>query len=415
MSGVCRAIIQEGPRKGDGCLFPAEEDGYCGRHKRNKEYDYILSSGRRPCRYFFRGCNSILEEAQKTCSACISKKNTDKIACKHEGCKYGAKEGGYCRKHSRDIYREQEQTTAVKYCDIARGCFNICQEGRSTCEECLESSRQKDNARYAERKALHETQTTEDKSICCYCGKEFRMWITRYNRPSKSCDTCYASQEAADKKRKGRKRNYKVERFKNVIPLFKQYVRSAEINERIFALTLEEFQVIIIKPCYYCSYYIEGEAIGVDRVDNSIGYTTSNVVPACWNCNKMKSNYNKSFFILHCSTILSGVWDLPEWRHLYIKKVKSYNAYKKSCADTRQLEWSISEETYYSIKSKPCYLCGYSESVVGIDRVDSTKGYTPENIQPCCVVCNRMKSDMTYDAFIEHVGRIVAHTGVLSE
>jgi hypothetical protein len=35
-SKICAATIQEGKRKGHPCAFPAEEDGYCGRHKRNK-------------------------------------------------------------------------------------------------------------------------------------------------------------------------------------------------------------------------------------------------------------------------------------------------------------------------------------------------------------------------------------------
>ena len=36
---TCKAIIQEGPRKNKECLFPPAENGYCGRHLRNKLYD----------------------------------------------------------------------------------------------------------------------------------------------------------------------------------------------------------------------------------------------------------------------------------------------------------------------------------------------------------------------------------------
>jgi len=29
--GTCRAIVQEGPRKGEGCKFPGGENLYCDR------------------------------------------------------------------------------------------------------------------------------------------------------------------------------------------------------------------------------------------------------------------------------------------------------------------------------------------------------------------------------------------------
>lgn len=44
----------------------------------------------------------------------------------------------------------------------------------------------------------------------------------------------------------------------------------------------------------------------------------------------------------------------------------------------------------------------------GIDRVDSSKGYTKENCIPCCRPCNVAKLDRTQEEFINHAYRIVA-------
>ena len=45
----------------------------------------------------------------------------------------------------------------------------------------------------------------------------------------------------------------------------------------------------------------------------------------------------------------------------------------------------------------------------GLDRIDSTKSHTPDNIVSCCWTCNRMKGDMPYDEFIEHIKRMGTH------
>lgn len=44
----------------------------------------------------------------------------------------------------------------------------------------------------------------------------------------------------------------------------------------------------------------------------------------------------------------------------------------------------------------------------GVDRLDSSAGYTLNNCVPCCDVCNTMKSDMSVDTFLKHVGNISA-------
>lgn len=50
-------------------------------------------------------------------------------------------------------------------------------------------------------------------------------------------------------------------------------------------LTFEEFKNIISKPCHYCG---EHSKFGIDRADNSIGYTFDNCRSCCWKCNKTK-------------------------------------------------------------------------------------------------------------------------------
>lgn len=43
---------------------------------------------------------------------------------------------------------------------------------------------------------------------------------------------------------------------------------------------------------------------------------------------------------------------------------------------------------------------------MGLDRVDSSKGYEESNIVPCCKVCNRIKWTLSQEEFIQHIHKI---------
>jgi hypothetical protein len=42
------------------------------------------------------------------------------------------------------------------------------------------------------------------------------------------------------------------------------------------------------EKCYYCNGDLNEMGIGLDRLDNTIGYLKNNVVPCCDKCNRLK-------------------------------------------------------------------------------------------------------------------------------
>ena len=46
----------------------------------------------------------------------------------------------------------------------------------------------------------------------------------------------------------------------------------------------------------------------------------------------------------------------------------------------------------------------------GVDRIDSSGPYKPENALPCCGLCNQMKNDSRYSEFLAKVEQIYANT-----
>lgn len=77
---------------------------------------------------------------------------------------------------------------------------------------------------------------------------------------------------------------------------YAQYRQGARRRDIDFSLTRKEFYVLIGRPCHYCgtppefrivSDRLNGGCVagGIDRKDNTLGYTPSNSVPCCRTCN----------------------------------------------------------------------------------------------------------------------------------
>jgi hypothetical protein len=100
-----------------------------------------------------------------------------------------------------------------------------------------------------------------------------------------------------------------------------------------------------------------------------------------------------------------------------------YHQYKKS-AFHKNLEFLLTTEQFTNLTSQNCHYCGDIPTLYyfprrswggylhnGIDRVDSSRGYTIDNCVPCCKTCNFAKNALSYEEFIEWIDRIVKFRG----
>lgn len=102
--------------------------------------------------------------------------------------------------------------------------------------------------------------------------------------------------------------------FNSIISGYKQ---SAKNRCYSFELTKEQFRKLTKQNCFYCDCepFKEFECAGkgnfngnyiyngIDRADNSKGYTLENCVSCCEECNHMKRTMNQKEFIDKCRTI----------------------------------------------------------------------------------------------------------------
>lgn len=87
-----------------------------------------------------------------------------------------------------------------------------------------------------------------------------------------------------------------------------------------------------------------------------------------------------------------------------------YGAYRNS-AQQRNLSFELTLDEFKSVFGKQCVFCGKVDQQNGIDRIDSSKGYFLDNVQPSCFDCNLMKRTFSNEEFLTHVKRIVLHRG----
>lgn len=81
------------------------------------------------------------------------------------------------------------------------------------------------------------------------------------------------------------------------------------------------------------------------------------------------------------------------------------------------IKFELSDERAMNLFQQHCFYCGIEPSNLkkthagsvkysGIDRIDSSKGYTPENVVSCCRRCNVAKNDQTLQEFTEWYNRL---------
>ena len=73
---------------------------------------------------------------------------------------------------------------------------------------------------------------------------------------------------------------------------YASYRSRAEKKELEFALSKDDYKTITEQDCYLCGKETTDTNInGIDRVDNTIGYTIENIKACCKECNHMKNSY----------------------------------------------------------------------------------------------------------------------------
>lgn len=139
------------------------------------------------------------------------------------------------------------------------------------------------------------------KCTCLKCGRKLRIRNDGLHKNRVGCSKCLG---------KWRKEHF-LEKNKDLLPkdIRNKYIHfkcnAKRKNKNIqFDLTKEQVEDMCKKPCYYCN---KPRCLGVDRVDNSKGYTMDNCVPCCGICNRMKMDLDPIYFLQKINDIYKHI------------------------------------------------------------------------------------------------------------
>lgn len=220
--------------------------------------------------------------------------------------------------------------------------------------------------------------------------------------------------------------------FKSIL---QGYRRGARVRGLPFDISVGDFRALIKRDCHYCGCAPENTAWphkcgggaytynGIDRLDSSEGYALTNVVPACFWCNRMKRAQSVADFSRWAGRVATGphptqLHPLSESGARAVQRPYKHNAMKRAYV------WDLTPHQVRELARGSCHYCGaglLNEGRLkngtryqynGIDRIDNTSGYAWANCRSTCLHCNRAKSDLPVDDFLAHVRRISAHQQV---
>ena len=87
-----------------------------------------------------------------------------------------------------------------------------------------------------------------------------------------------------------KKQEYEHGRRRTVTSRYGRSRYNAGKRSKSFTITLEQYEEIVSRPCYYCEASIATETgSSMDRCDNSRGYEIDNVVTCCKSCNRRRA------------------------------------------------------------------------------------------------------------------------------
>jgi hypothetical protein len=188
---------------------------------------------------------------------------------------------------------------------------------------------------------------------------------------------------------------------------YKVYMAVAKRKNLPFDITYEDYETTVKNTCYYCNEMNEKGFNGLDRTNQTLGYTIDNCVSCCSQCNYMKGSMSKLAYIQRaCHISTNG--NIPFWNAFANNKSVSYSSYMKRAMD-KGIAFNITIEEFNDCKSNPCYICGKlntHEHTNGIDRINNDLGYEIGNISSCCCSCNTMKKAYTIESVLDKLNKV---------
>lgn len=338
----------------------------------------------------------------KKCVGIIGSQKEKETGTGHPCTKQALSNDEYCGKCQ--SYKKWKQLTdsGNKVCkDWVRGCFEIILDKYQKCQNCRCENQIKENnlAKKKLQEANDYDKSHNKTKMCINCSKtDDTDKIT-----NRKCINCYDIYKKVESNRKP---------TNPLIRKLSDCKTSAKGREIEWNISDELAIKLIQSKCNYCDKLVTLN--GIDRINSNISYVESNVVSCCGICNIMKNTHSVENFIkivtylLAINCYIDVIPDDASKKLFEFSKSGNFSHFKCDAVN-KDKSINITENMYNSIVSQPCNYCKNSSKIQnnvgarGIDRINSTFGYIPGNIVPCCKTCNCIKSNLSVTEFFQHL------------
>ena len=375
----------------------SKENKYCGYHQLDLFIDATNELGLKCCKNVTRGCRTQLpKDGKSACETCLAmyrqedreKRGAIVITETEKTC------SSCCKMYPLEHYNGVHGDT--KTCQSCRAYFKIQDEKRDK-EHVNELARK--NEKKPERREVKQKWNENNHEKVALANLNYRA------RQIDKDQEEYLKHKAESAKKWRHENPEKMREInqRKINSIDEQYgvcKTTARSKGLAFELPFELYHTLVTSPCYYCGIIQEKGFNGIDRPDSTKGYIPDNALSCCQMCNFMKGNNSPNTFIHHAEHILTHQ-NIIQGRRFDTKNTRrvSFSDYKKR-AEEKEREFTLTEEMFEQEIIKDCYLCGKSNTDShsnGLDRFDSKKGYTEDNILSCCGNCNYFKNNYLYE------------------
>lgn len=184
------------------------------------------------------------------------------------------------------------------------------------------------------------------------------------------------------------------------------YYKNQEILVKVKDLS-PHTKVNVRTTCDFCGTYKVRDFRNLDRSRSKIGFYATGKIK-CYHCGQKA---------VAASMVGIKRPDITGKNSpTYINGSKGFSVYK-SLAKRKNIPFSLTIEQFKEITTGACHYCkGFHETEYydknmrnGIDKKEPKLGYILENCLSCCITCNRMKLDNSYEKFLEKITKIYKH------
>lgn len=379
----------------DRCAFHVDHEGdFCKIHQYVSKYSLEERNNVRVC----SSCClwKVWDfERHRTCHDCQNRSKQKNETNKQERqqqekCKYCsnvASENGCCKLHQRQFLCDENKRNGIRCCSNFMRCTNTLPKDYvgSTCQTCRENDTKQRNIKVDEIKKHNEKEGVQRKCVKCGIYIEKDMYYSD-KKLSPKCEECFEKQQQLDKQRKKRIIDWKAEyeKQKNDPKYIERVKKWKENNRDRIAQRSIDYRTRLINK------------IGIDEYHERMATQMRNYLDNHPEKREAQNMLGKT------------------------RVIEKYNVYVTS-AKKRDVEWNenMTKDMCEKLFRGQCNYCGkkYENEgyLLGIDRINNSKGYEISNVVTCCKVCNYMKSTYSKKIFLHMCEYIVGQLNIVDD